>query len=137
MARHLQRELDQLKKRILALGAMAEERVRMAVKAMEDRDSELAERIVGIDHEIDEAEMEIEEECLKILALHQPVAVDLRFLSAVIKINNDLERIGDEAVNIAERVQIISKREKLGIPFDFWPWQKRQRRCLGPAWTLW
>jgi phosphate transport system protein len=119
MARHLQRELDQLKKRILALGAMAEERVRMAVKAMEDRDSELAERIVGIDHEIDEAEMEIEEECLKILALHQPVAVDLRFLSAVIKINNDLERIGDEAVNIAERVQIISKREKLGIPFDF------------------
>jgi phosphate transport system protein len=119
MARHLQRELDQLKKRILALGAMAEERVRMAVKAMGDRDSELAERIVGIDHEIDEAEMEIEEECLKILALHQPVAVDLRFLSAVIKINNDLERIGDEAVNIAERVQIISKREKLGIPFDF------------------
>jgi phosphate transport system protein len=119
MARHLQRDLDQLKKRILALGAMAEERVRMAVKAMEDRDSELAERIVGIDHEIDEAEMEIEEECLKILALHQPVAVDLRFLSAVIKINNDLERIGDEAVNIAERVQIISKREKLGIPFDF------------------
>lgn len=119
MARHFQRELNQLKKRILSLGAMAEERVRMALKAMENRDSELAERIVGTDHEIDEAEMEIEEECLKILALHQPVAVDLRFLSAVIKINNDLERIGDEAVNIAERVQIISKREKLDIPFDF------------------
>jgi phosphate transport system protein len=119
MARHFQRELNQLKKRILSLGAMAEERVRMAIEAMENRDSELAERIVGSDHEIDEAEMEIEEECLKILALHQPVAVDLRFLSAVIKINNDLERIGDEAVNIAERVQIISKREKLDIPFDF------------------
>jgi phosphate transport system protein len=119
MTRHFQRELDQLKKRILALGAMVEERVRMAVKAMENRDSKLAERIVGTDHEIDEAEMDIEEECLKILALHQPVAVDLRFLSAVIKINNDLERIGDEAVNIAERVQIISKHEKLGIPFDF------------------
>ena len=119
MARHLQRELNQLKKRILSLGAMAEERVRMSLNAMKNRDSELAERIVGTDHEIDEAEMEIEEECLKILALHQPVAVDLRFLSAVIKINNDLERIGDEAVNIAERVQIISKREKLDIPFDF------------------
>ncbi len=119
MARHFQRELDQLKKRILALGAMAEERVRMAVKAMENRDSELAERIITTDYEIDEAEMDIEEECLKILALHQPVAVDLRFLSAVIKINNDLERIGDEAVNIAERVQIISKREILDIPFDF------------------
>ena len=119
MTRHFQRELDQLKKKILSLGAMAEERVRMSLKAMTNRDSELAERIVNTDHEIDEAEMEIEEECLKILALHQPVAVDLRFLSAVIKINNDLERIGDEAVNIAERVQIISKREKLDIPFDF------------------
>ena len=119
MTRHFQRELNQLKKRILSLGAMVEERVRMALKAMENRDSGLAERIIGTDHEIDEAEMEIEEECLKILALHQPVAVDLRFLSAVIKINNDLERIGDEAVNIAERVQIISRREKLDIPFDF------------------
>jgi phosphate transport system protein len=119
MTRHFQRELNQLKKRILSLGAMAEERVRMAIKAMEIRDSELAEKIIRMDYEIDEAEMDIEEECLKILALHQPVAVDLRFLSAVIKINNDLERIGDEAVNIAERVQIISKREKLDIPFDF------------------
>lgn len=115
MTRHFQRELDQLKKRILSLGAMAEERVRTAVRAMETRDSELAKRIIEKDYEIDEAEMEIEEECLKILALHQPVAVDLRFISAVIKINNDLERIGDEAVNIADRVLIISKRKKLDI----------------------
>jgi phosphate transport system protein len=119
MPRHFQRELSQLKKRILSLGAMAEERVRTAVKAMETRDNELAKRIIGADYEIDETEMEIEEECLKILALYQPVAVDLRFISAVIKINNDLERIGDEAVNIADRVMIICKREKLGIPFDF------------------
>lgn len=119
MTRHFQRELSQLKKRILSLGAMAEERVRAAVKAMETRDSELAEKIISTDYEIDEAEMEIEEECLKILALHQPVAVDLRFISAVIKINNDLERIGDEAVNIADRVLIISKRKRLDIPFDF------------------
>ena len=119
MTKHFQRELIQLKKRILSLGTMAEERVRIAIKAMERRDSALAERIIRTDYEIDEAEMEIEEECLKILALHQPVAVDLRFLSAVIKINNDLERIGDEAVNIADRVLIISKREKLVIPFDF------------------
>ena len=119
MTRHLQRELDRLKKRILSLGAIVEERVRMAVKAIETRDGKLAQNIIDKDYEIDEAEMEIEEECLKILALHQPVAVDLRFLSAVIKINNDLERIGDEAVNIAERVRIIAKREKLDIPFDF------------------
>lgn len=59
------------------------------------------------------------EECLKILALHQPVAVDLRFLIAVIKINNDLERIGDEAANIAQRVESISKKEKVDVPFDY------------------
>lgn len=119
MTRHLQRELDRLKKRVLSLGAMAEERVRMTVKAIETRDGRLAQKIIDQDHEIDEAEMEIEEECLKILALHQPVAVDLRFLSAVIKINNDLERIGDEAVNIAQRIIIIAKTEKLDIPFDY------------------
>ncbi len=119
MERHLQRELDRLKKRILSLGAIVEERVRMAVKAIETRDGLLAQKIIDQDYEIDDAEMEIEEECLKILALHQPVAVDLRFISAVIKINNDLERIGDEAVNIADRVAIIAKREKLDIPFDY------------------
>jgi phosphate transport system protein len=119
MTRHLQRELDRLKKRILSLGAMVEERVRMAMKAIETRDGQLAQKIIDKDYEIDEAEIEIEEECLKILALHQPVAVDLRFLSAVIKINNDLERIGDEAVNIAYRVRTISKRPKLDISFNY------------------
>lgn len=119
MTVHLQRELDRLKKRILSLGAMVEERVRMARKAIELRDGQIAGKIIEMDYEIDEVEVEIEEECLKVLALHQPVAVDLRFLVAVIKINNDLERIGDEAVNIAERVLIISERERLKIPFDY------------------
>ena len=115
MAKHLQRELENLKKRILSLGAMAEERVRMAKIAIETRDAKVAQKIIDNDLEIDEAEMEVEGECLKILALHQPVAVDLRFISAVIKINNDLERIGDEAVNIAERILILSKRDKLDL----------------------
>ncbi|MBW1787195.1 MAG: phosphate signaling complex protein PhoU [Deltaproteobacteria bacterium] len=119
MKRHLQSELEKLKKRILSLGTMVEERVRMAIKALEKRDGELAEKIIHADREIDEIEVEIEEECLKIIALHQPVAVDLRFLSAVIKINNDLERIGDEAVNIAQRVSIIAKRPPLQINFDY------------------
>lgn len=119
MLRHLQRELDRLKKRILYLGAMVEDRVHMAMKAIDTRDSTMAQHIIDRDHEIDEIEIEIEEECLKIMALHQPVAVDLRFLSAVIKINNDLERIGDEAVNIAERVLIIAKSDNPDIPFDY------------------
>jgi phosphate transport system protein len=115
----LQKELEKLKKRILSLGAMVEERVRMAIRALELRDANLAEKIIRSDYEIDEFEVEVEEECLKILALHQPVAVDLRFIIAAIKINNDLERIADEAVNIAERVQIIARRERLDIPFDY------------------
>jgi phosphate transport system protein len=115
----LQKELEKLKKRILSLGTMVEERVRMAIQALELRDANLAEKIIRSDYEIDEFEVEVEEECLKILALHQPVAVDLRFIIAVIKINNDMERIADEAVNIAERVQIIAKRERLDIPFDY------------------
>jgi len=119
MKRHLQRELENLKRRILSLGAMVEERVRMAIQALETRDAKAAEEIMGADNEIDAMEVEIEEECLKILALHQPVAVDLRFIAAVIKINNDLERIGDEAVNIAKRVVYISKRPPISIPLDY------------------
>jgi phosphate transport system protein len=108
-----------LKKRILSLGAMVEERVRFTIKAMETRDGDLAKKVVELDHDIDEREVEIEEECLKILALHQPVAEDLRFLAAIIKINNDLERIGDEAANIAEAVAKIAKRPPLTVPIDF------------------
>ena len=119
MERHLQRELESLKKFILSLGAMVEERVRKVIKAFEKRDAEAAEEIVNSDWEVDEFEVSVEEECLKILALHQPVAVDLRFICAVIKINNDLERIGDEAVNIAERVVYISKRPFVTIPMDY------------------
>ena len=118
MPMHLHKELEKLKKRILSLGAMVEERVRMAIKALELRDANLAEETINSDYEIDELEVEVEEECLKILALHQPVAVDLRFLIAVIKINNDLERVADEAVNIAQRVAILAKRERLDVPFN-------------------
>ena len=119
MPKRLQRELEKTKKNILSLGAMVEERIRMAIKAIETWDAGLAEEIIRRDYEIDELEIEVEEECLKILALHQPVAVDLRFLIAVIKINSELERIGDEAVNIAHRVRNISRRRKLNLSFDF------------------
>ena len=118
MAKHFHKELEKLKKRILSLGAMAEDRVRMAVNAIETRDTVIANKIINTDYEIDEMEVEIEEECLKILALHQPVAVDLRFITAVIKINNDLERIADEAVNIARGVNYLS-RQKQTFYFDF------------------
>ena len=113
------KELENIKKRILALGAIVEERVQMALKAIDTNDSDLAEKIIKSDYEIDEIEVEIEEECLKVLALHQPVAIDLRFIVAVIKINAELERIGDQAVNIAERVGVTAKREQLDFYFDY------------------
>jgi phosphate transport system protein len=119
MAKHFDRELEKLKKKILSLGALVEERVYLAIKAIESRDPDLSEKIIRSDHEIDEAEVEVEEECLKILALYQPVAIDLRFIVTVIKINNDLERIGDQAVNIAERIQSISKHPNISFTFDY------------------
>lgn len=119
MTIRLQRELEKLKRRMLTVGAMVEERVRMALRAVEDRDADLAFKIIESDKEIDYNEVEVEEECLKILALYQPVAVDLRFITAVIKINNDLERIGDEAVNIAERVVYFAKRPPVSVPVDY------------------
>ena len=113
------KELENIKKRIFALGAMVEERVQMAIKAIDTNDSDLAQKIIKSDYEIDETEVELEEECLKVLALHQPMAIDLRFIIAVIKINAELERIGDQAVNIAERVGVTAKREQLDFYFDY------------------
>ena len=113
------KELENVKKSILALGALVEERVQMALKAIDTNDSDLADKIIKTDYEIDEMEVEIEEECLKVLALHQPVAIDLRFIVAVIKINAELERIGDQAVNIAERVGVTAKSEQLDFYFDY------------------
>lgn len=119
MTRHFQKELMKIKKMVLSLGAAVEERVQMAKAAIDDRDAQMARKIIKQDFEIDEMEVEVEEECLKVLALHQPVAVDLRFLIAVIKINNDLERIGDQAVNIAERVVSITKQDPTDFVFDY------------------
>ena len=117
--KHFQRELDKVKKMILSLGALVEQRVNRIRQAVEERDVALAKEIAHLDHEIDDMEVEIEEECLKIIALHQPVATDLRFLVAVIKINNDLERIGDQVVNIAQRVVTIARRPVAPFRFDY------------------
>ena len=128
--KHFSRELEKIKKQILSLGAMVEEQVRMATQAVETHDAELVQQIIKSDHDVDEMEVEIEEECLKVLALHQPVAVDLRFLIAVIKINNDLERIGDQAVNIAERVDVIAKRDLSDFFFDYSSMGEKAQKML-------
>ena len=98
------KEQDKLKKRLLCMSAMVEESLLRAVRAFQQNDTVMARKIMDGDAVIDDLEVEIEEECLKVLALHQPVAVDLRFLAAILRINNDLERIADQAVNICTQI---------------------------------
>ncbi len=119
MIRHLQREIESVKRKLLALCAVVEKNVAVATKAIAEQNEELAQAVMAEDTRIDRMEVELEEDCLKILALYQPVAVDLRALVAVLKINNDLERIGDLAVNVAERAHYLASRPALPEPFDF------------------
>ena len=118
MTKRFINEIEKLKKKILQLTAMVEGNLSKAVKAVAEFDTKLAEAVIEYDSQIDSFEVEVEEECLKILALHQPVAADLRYVIASLKINNDLERIGDLAVNIAKRTIGIQKHSSAQIPFD-------------------
>lgn len=117
MGMHLQREIDKLKKQILALSAEVETDLRAAVRAVEDRNPELARNVIKGECRTNSMEVDVEEECLKILALYQPVAADLRYIIAVLKINQDLERIGDLAVHIAERSLMVYDHPPMDIPF--------------------
>ena len=100
--RHFQDDLDSLKQRLLAMGGLAEERVREAVRGITDRDTAALDAVLAGDEPINDLHIEIDDRCFKLLALHQPMAADLRIIVAAVKINTDLERVGDLAVNIAE-----------------------------------
>jgi phosphate transport system protein len=100
--RHFQEELEQLKTRLLEMGGLAEEQIRRAVTALVERDHELIDRVLNGDEPLNRLHIEIDSRCFTLLALHQPMAVDLRAIVAAVKINTDLERVGDMAVNIAE-----------------------------------
>src|SRR5215208_4099921 len=99
---HFQEELDQLKARLLEMGGLAEDRVRSAVRALVDRDHSLVDSVLVGDTPINQLHIEIDGRCVKLLALYQPMAVDLRVILSAVKINTDLERVGDLAINIAE-----------------------------------
>jgi phosphate transport system protein len=107
--RHFDDELKALKNRLLNMGALVEERVHTAVQALIERRLEAAEEVARGDQEVNDLQIEIDDRCLKLLALQQPMATDLRLITAAMKINADLERIGDQAVNIAENaVKILA-----------------------------
>lgn len=116
MSVHLERELENLKQELLLMGALAEKATNKAFNAFITRDVELAREVIAGDSEVDHKELQIGEECLKVLALNQPVAGDLRFIISVIQVNNDLERVGDLAVNIAERAAQMAGTEGVIIP---------------------
>jgi phosphate transport system protein len=116
MSKHLERDLDNLQRDLLTLAASVEEAIHKATRALQQRDAELARQVIDGDNEIDEEENHVEEECLKILALHQPVAVDLRRIAAAMKINTDLERMADLAEDIAERAVRLAQLPEIPIP---------------------
>ena len=130
MSVHLQREIDKLKKQILALSAEVETDFRAAVQAVEDRNPELALDVISGENRTNAMEVDVEEECLKILALYQPVAADLRYIIAVLKINQDLERIGDLAVHIAERSRELCSQPPLDMPFRLGDMADKTRQQL-------
>jgi len=116
MSKHLERDLDDLQKDLLALAASVEEAIHKAIRALQERDVPLAEEVIDGDNDIDEEENHVEEECLKVLALHQPVAVDLRRVTAVLLINTDLERMADLAEDIAERAVQLARPPYIPVP---------------------
>ncbi len=119
MTKHLQRDLDDLKREILTMGALVEEATSKAITALTNRRRDLAEEVRDGDNVLDSTEVHVEEACLKVLALHQPVAIDLRFIVTVLKVNNDLERMGDLATNIAERALHLASEDPLPIALNF------------------
>jgi phosphate transport system protein len=116
MSKHLQRDMEHLEQEVLTQSSMVEEMIAKACQALHDGRGDLAVEVLAAEHAIDDREVRIEEECLKILALHQPVAIDLRRTATILKINNDLERIADLAVNIAERSQSLTDFSEFRMP---------------------
>jgi phosphate transport system protein len=113
MERHFDEELNELRTRLLLMGGRAEAAVHKSIDALKRRDVGLAEEILAEDRAIDRLEMEIDESCIRLLALRQPVGQDLRFVTSALKIVNDLERVGDHAVNIAQSAVKLSKEPEL------------------------
>jgi phosphate transport system protein len=113
MERHFEKELGQLNKKIIEMGSKAEEMIRLAIQALVERNMDLAARLPGLEQEVNHMQLDVDERALRLLATQQPMAIDLRFLVTAIKINSELERIGDQAVNIYESTQILLQRPTL------------------------
>jgi len=113
MQRHFHEELETLKQTLLAMGGLVEDQIRRVLRALVERDSDLAQEVIDRDREVNSYDVEVDEKCVELLALHQPTAGDLRFITTAMKIVTDLERIGDQAVNIGQRVLELNREPQL------------------------
>ena len=130
MARHFHEELDGLKQTLLAMGALVEDQIRQTMRALVERDDALAASVIERDREVNAYDVEVDEKCVELLALHQPAAGDLRFLTTAMKIVTDLERIGDQAVNIAQRARELSLEPQLKPYIDLPRMADRAQRMV-------
>jgi len=113
MQRHFHEELEALKQTLLAMGGLVEDQIRRVMQALTERDDALAQEVIDRDRQVNAYDVEVDETCVNLLALHQPAAGDLRFITTAMKIVTDLERIGDQAVNIAQRVLELNREPQL------------------------
>src|SRR5438477_6039610 len=130
MPRHFHEELDALKQTLLAMGGLVEDQIRRVMRALVERDDEQAKEVIARDREVNAYENEIDEKCVELLALHQPAAGDLRFLTTAMKIVTDLERIGDQAVNIAQRSLELNNEPQLKPYIDLPVMAERAQRMV-------
>jgi phosphate transport system protein len=128
--RHFHEELEGVKQTLLAMGGLVEDQIRRAMKALLERDDALAQEVIDRDRQVNTYDVEVDEQCVELLALHQPAAGDLRFITTAMKIVTDLERIGDQAVNIAQRVLELNREPQLKPYIDLPRMADRAQRMV-------
>src|SRR5437867_1267915 len=130
MPRHFHEELDALKQTILAMGGLVEDQIRRVMRALIERDGDVAQEVIDRDRQVNAYDVEIDEKCVELLALHQPAAGDLRFITTAMKIVTDLERIGDQAVNIAQRALELNREPQLKPYIDLPRMAEKSQRMV-------
>ncbi|MGB3480302.1 MAG: phosphate signaling complex protein PhoU [bacterium] len=130
MDRHFDEELQKVKKNLLEMASLVEESITKALEALKKKDLKMASKIKEIDHRIDRFEIAIEDQCIELIARHQPVGTDLRFLIGVIKMNNDMERMGDHAVNIAGSVAFLIEQPRIKPVSNIWSMANEVKEML-------
>jgi phosphate transport system protein len=130
MQRHFHEEIETLKQTLLAMGGLVEDQIRHVMRALVERDDALAQEVIERDQQVNAYDLEVDETCVSLLALHQPAAGDLRFITTAMKIVTDLERMGDQAVNIAQRVLELNREQQLKPYIDLPRMAERAQRMV-------